>query len=142
EPTAYTDEKLRAAQRSIPLAIIHGKNDPLVNFSLGEYAAVIFGEAGWPAFRFFADASPAGHRFGLLPVGEAIRWLEAHTSDDLERLLDFAEQRMKARGGYRDAVAALNRARALPPDAAREAAKARLDRLSREVDAQAAAGAK
>jgi hypothetical protein len=49
---------------------------------------------------------------------------------------------MKAKGGYRDAVAALNRARALKPDAAGDAAKARLDRLSREVDAKAAAGAK
>ena len=141
EPTAYADEKLRAAQRSVPLAFIHGKNDPLVGFSSGEYAAVLFGEAGWPAFRFFADASPAGHRFGLLPVGEAIRWLEAHTTDDPARLLDFAERRMKE-GGYRDAVAALARARALQPDAIDEAAKARLNRLSRQVDAKAAAGAK
>jgi hypothetical protein len=60
EPTAYADEKLRAAQRSVPLSIIHGKNDPIVDFSSGEYAAVVFGEAGWPAFRFFADASQAG----------------------------------------------------------------------------------
>jgi hypothetical protein len=43
----------------------------------GEYAAVVFGEAGWPAFRFFADASPAGHRFGLLPVGGATHHLES-----------------------------------------------------------------
>ncbi|HEV3083824.1 MAG TPA: hypothetical protein VGY66_28845 [Gemmataceae bacterium] len=142
EPTAYADEKLRAAQRSVPLAIVHGKNDPFVDFSSGAYAAVVFGEAGWPAFRFFADASGAGHRFGLLPVGEAIRWLEAQTTDNPARLLDFAEQRMQAKGGYRDAVAALNRARALTPDAADGAAKARLDRLSREVDARAAAGAK
>src|SRR4029077_20451987 len=78
EPTAYADEKLRAAQRSVPLAIIHGENDPFVDFSSGESAAVVFAEAGWPAFRFFADASPAGHRFGLLPVCEASRWLEGH----------------------------------------------------------------
>jgi predicted esterase len=137
EPNAYTDPPLRAAQRSVPLAIIHGKQDPVVNFSSGEYAAVLFGEAGWPAFRFFADGSPAGHRFGLLPVGEAIRWLEAHATDDPARLLDFAEQRLKAKS-YRDAVAALNRARGLKPEGA---AKERLDRLTREVDAKAAAGA-
>jgi predicted esterase len=142
EPTAYADEKLRAAQRSVPLAIIHGKNDPVVDFRSGEYAAVIFGEAGWPAFRFFADASGAGHRFALLPVGEGIRWLEALTTNDAGRLLDFAEQRMKAKGGYRDAVAALNRARAMKLDAAGAEAKARLDRLSGEVEAKAAAGAK
>src|SRR5262249_1808975 len=136
-PTAYADEQLRAAQRAVPLAVVHGKQDPVVGFSAGEYAAALFGEAGWPAFRFFADASPAGHRFGLLPVGAAIRWLEAHASDDPARLLDFAEPRLRAQG-YRDAVAALNRARALKPgDAARE----RLDRLAREVDARARAGA-
>jgi predicted esterase len=139
EPTAYTDEKLRAAQRSVPLAIIHGKNDPVVQFSAGEYAAVLFGEAGWPAFRFFADATQAGHRFALLPVAEAVRWLEAHTTDDLARLLDFAERRMKAKG-YRDAVAALNRARELKPNAG--VVMTRLDRLAGEIDAKAAAGAK
>jgi predicted esterase len=141
EPSAYADEKLRAAQRLVPLAIIHGKQDDAVNFSMGEYAAVLFGEAGWPAFRFFADASGAGHRFGLLPVGQAIRWLEVHASDDPAKQLDFAETRLKAEG-YRDAVAALNRTRALLPDPADTAMKARLDRLSHEVDAKAAAGAK
>ena len=141
EPSAYADEQLRAAQRSVPLAIIHGKQDDAVNFTMGEYAAVLFGEAGWPAFHFFADTSGAGHRFGLLPVGQAIRWLEAHSSDDPAKLLDFAEQRIKE-AGYRDAVAALNRTRKLAPDALGEATKARLDRLSAEVDAKALAGAK
>src|SRR5204863_2244319 len=113
------------------------KQDQVVGFGTGEYAAVLFGDAGWPAFRFFADATGAGHRFGLLPVGEAIRWLEAHATDDPAWLLDFAEQRLKAKG-YRDAVAALNRARALKPGAA---AQERLDRLASEVDAKARAGA-
>ena len=36
-----------------------------------------FGEAGWPAFRFFTDDT-AAHMFARLPVGPAIRWLEAH----------------------------------------------------------------
>jgi predicted esterase len=141
EPTAYTDEKLRTSQRSVPLAIIHGKNDPVVQFSAGEYAAGIFGEAGWPAFRFFADTTQAGHRFALLPVADAVHWLEAHTSNDLARLVDFAEQRMKTKGGYRDAVAAVNRARELKPDAPKTV-KARLDHLAGEINAKAAAGAK
>lgn len=140
EPRAYADEKLRAVQRSVPLAIIHGKTDPLVAFSMGEYAATIFGEAGWPAFRFFADASEAGHRFSLLPVGEAIRWLEGHTTDDIEQLLGFAERRMKAEGGKRDAVEALNRVRTKAPELTGDV-KARFDRLSREIDEQAIAGA-
>ena len=140
EPTAYADEKVRAAQRAVPLAIIHGRQDNVVNFSTGEYAATLFAESGWPALRFFADDAGAGHMFGRLPVNQAIRWLEAQTLDDPAKLLDFAEQRAKAKGGYRDAVAALNRARALNPTAA--IVKQRLDRLTRDVDVKAAAGAK
>jgi predicted esterase len=142
EPTAYADDSLRASQRLVPLAIIHGKADPAVNFSMGEYAAVIFGEAGWPAFRFFSDDSGAGHMFARLPVGEAIGWLESHATDDPVRLVDFAEHRMKADDGYRDAVAALNRARTLSADSADDATKARLDHLAGEIDAKARAGAK
>jgi predicted esterase len=138
EPSAYADEALRAAQRGVPLAIIHGRNDPVVGFSSGEYAATLYAEAGWPAFRFFADESGAGHRFGLLPVGEAIRWLEQHSSDDPARLLDFAEARLKD-GGYRDGVAALNRCHGLRPTDA--SVRARLDLLSEEVDARARTGA-
>jgi predicted esterase len=138
EPSAYADDAVKAAQRSVPLAIIHGKQDPLVNFSAGEYAATIFGEAGWPAFHFFADNSGAGHMFARLPVRDAIRWLEAQASDDPAKLLDFADQRSKAKA-YRDAIAALNRARALTPN---DTAKQRLDRLTREIDAKASPGAK
>jgi predicted esterase len=140
EPAAYAEDALRATQRSVPLAIIHGKNDPAVNFSSGEYAATLFGEAGWPAFRFFADDSGAGHMFARLPVDEAIRWLEAQVSDDAARLLDFAEQRMKNEGGFRDAVAALNRARTLKADTSDDATKARLERLLQEVNTRARAG--
>src|SRR5205823_2204614 len=122
EPSAYSNEKLRAAQRAVPLAIIHSKQDSVVAFSMGEYAATIFGEAGWPAFRFFAEGSGAGHRFGLLPVGQAIRWLEAQSSEEPAKLLDFAEKSFKDKR-YRDALAALSRARVLKLD---DAAKARL----------------
>ena len=139
EPGVYADERLRGAQRAVPLAIVHGEQDRVVGFEMGEYAAVLFGEAGWPAFRFFADRSGAGHMFARLPVGEAIRWLESQASGDPVRLLNFAEQRLRAKG-YRDAVAVLNRARGLMKGDG--AAKARLERLSREIDAKAAVGAK
>jgi hypothetical protein len=138
EPVAYADEALRAVQRTVPLAIIHGRNDSVVGFSSGEYAATLYGEAGWPAFRFFADDSGAGHRFGLLPVGEAIRWLEQQSSDDPVKLLEFAEQRLK-QAAYRDAVAALNRARGFQPSDA--SLVTRLDTLSEEMNAKAGAGA-
>ena len=89
EPEAYSDEPLRKAQRSVPLAIVHGRNDPLVDFDGGRYAATLFGESGWPALHFFTSDT-AGHMFARLPVGEAIRWLESLASDDPDVLLGFA----------------------------------------------------
>jgi predicted esterase len=136
EPTAYDDEKLREAQRAVPLAIIHGKTDPLVPFSMGQYAANLFGEAGWPALHFFADDAGA-HMFARLPVGKAIRWLESLASDDPARLLDFAEKRQKERA-YRDAIAALRRARDLKLS---DAQKKRSEAIGRALDARAKAGA-
>ncbi len=111
EPSAYADEALKAKQRSVPLAIIHGRNDPIVGFGMGEYAASLFPDSGWPAFRFFAD-DHAGHMFARLPVALAIRWLEVMSSDDPNRLLDFAERRIKD-DGWRDAIAAVRRAKTL-----------------------------
>ena len=100
------------------------------------HSVLMANSRGSESLEELADDTGAGHMFGRLPVGEAVRWLEGHTSDDPARLLDFAERRLKA-GGYRDAVAALNRARGLKPGAA----KGRLDRLAGEVDEKARAGA-
>jgi predicted esterase len=140
EPSAYDDDALRAAQRAVPLAIVHGRTDPAVPFSSGEYAAALFAEAGWPALRFIDDDSGAGHMFARLPVAEAIGWLEAHAENDVAKLVDFAAQRMKAPGGLRDAVAALNRARPLSATED-DALKLRVEQLARQIDAQAQAGA-
>ena len=136
EPDAYADEPLKKAQREVPLAIIHGKNDPVVGFVMGQYAADLFGEAGWPAFRFFADDTGA-HMFARLPVGPAIRWLEALSSQDPKVLIEFAAAR-KSKDGYRDAIAALNRAGTLKLNAAQ---KKRVAEISKPIDAKAAAGA-
>ena len=137
EPSAYEDPALKAAQRAVPLAIVHGKTDPLVPFDGGSYAAGLFLDAGWPAVRFFADDN-AAHMFGRLPVGPAIRWLEAMASDDPKVLLDLARARLEEKG-FRDAVAATNRAKGLKLDAR---AKARLDRLAKAIDDQASPRAK
>ena len=137
EPSAFTDEKVKAAQRSVPLVIVHGKQDPNVSFSSGQYAATLFGESNWPAFRFIADDSGAGHRFGLLPVNKAIRWLEAQASDDPNKLLDFAEKSFQEKH-YRDAFAALKRARDLTPETA---SHDRLDQVTKKLDAAAKPGA-
>ena len=137
EPDVYKDEALRAAQRSVPLAIVHGKNDPNVDFdSGGRYAAGLFGEHGWPGLRLFTSDT-AGHMFMLLPVGEAIRWLEAMASDDPEVLIAFAEKQAGA-GHYRDAIAALRSLKGLKQS---DAVKERADRLRASIDAKAKAKA-
>ena len=56
EPTAFIDEALRAAQRSVPLAIVHGKNDPVVGFERGRIRRRLF------------LARPVGPRFAFLPM--------------------------------------------------------------------------
>jgi predicted esterase len=111
EPEVYYDETLRKGQRAVPLAIIHGKNDPAVGFSMGQYAATLFSESSWPAFRFFMDDT-AGHMFARLPVGSAIRWLESHASNDPASLIDFATSQLEQKA-YRDVIAALRRVRTL-----------------------------
>jgi predicted esterase len=136
EPEAYAEEALRQAQRNVPLAIVHGRNDPMVDFGMGRYAATLFGEAGWPAFRFFTSDS-AGHNFQQLPVRQAVRWLESLASDDPAALLDFAEKQAAA-GRYRDAIAALRRARTLKVN---DEQKSRADRLGAAIDAKAKTGA-
>jgi hypothetical protein len=136
-PAEYTDETLRSAQRAIPLAIIHGKKDQVMGFGAGEYAAGLFGDAGWPAFHFFADET-ANHFFARLPIGPAIRWLEAHASTNPMSLLDFATAQMN-QARYRDAVAALRRAQTLTLD---DAQKRRARELSHAMDAKATAGAR
>ncbi len=137
EPDVFTDEALRAAQRLVPIAIVHGKTDPNVDFdSGGRYGAQLFGEHGWPGLRLFTSDT-AGHRFMLLPVGEAIRWLEAMASDDPKVLVDFAEKQAGA-GRYRDAIAALRKAKGLKQD---DALKKRADRLRGSIDTKAKAKA-
>jgi hypothetical protein len=136
EPEAYADESLRKAQRSVPLAIVHGRNDPVVDFGMGRYAATLFGESGWPAFHFFTSDT-AGHNFQELPVRAAIRWMESLISNDPVALLGFAEKQVEA-GRDRDAIAALRRARTLKGN---DQEKPRADRLGASIDARAKPGA-
>ena len=137
EPGVFADEPLRAAQRAVSLAIVHGKTDPAVSYDAGDYAAGLFREAGWPAFRFLTDDN-AGHMFARLPVGPAIRWLESLASRDPSTLLDFAQARAKE-GAPRDAIAAIRKARVLDLNAAQ---KARAEALRATLDAAANQGAR
>jgi predicted esterase len=111
EPSAYDKPEIRAAQRKVPLAIVHGENDEAVGFGMARSAHESFLGDGFPMLRLFAHKS-AGHAFGLLPVEEAVRWLESMSSDDPAALAALAEERLGAKE-YREAVALAERARAL-----------------------------
>jgi hypothetical protein len=137
EPSAYADKALMAAQRKVPLAIVHGKNDPMVSFAGGSYSYGLFLDASWPVVRLFADEN-AAHMFARLPVGPAIRWLQAMASDDPTILLDFAELRWKE-NGRRDTVAAVRRLKDLRLD---DAVKSRLGGVVATIDAEAGPRAK
>ena len=110
EPSAYDDEKVRALQRKAALAIVHGETDGEVDFALGRAAHESFLEEGFPAIHLFTHKT-AGHRFGLLPVEDAVGWLEEMSDENPRALLKTAEKRI-AKGEYRDALASLQRARA------------------------------
>ncbi len=129
EPEVFQDEALRAAQRRVPLAIVHAQNDPIVPFSMSSYAYDEFVSAGWPKVRLFTDNASA-HMFARLPVDKALGWLEIMTSEDPAALIAFAEQSVKG-GSFHDAISALNTARGLKPDA--KLAK-KLDSVSGSID--------
>ena len=137
EPDVFDNEALRKAQRSVPLAIVHGKNDPSIDFAGGgQYAADLYGEYGWPSVHLFSSET-AGHEFMLLPVREAIRWLEIIASREPKVLIDFAEKQAKE-GQYRDAIAALRKVKDITQTSDE---KQRADRLRGSIDTKAKAKA-
>ncbi len=135
EPSAYEDEAVRAAQRRLPFAIVHARNDDVVSFSMGDYAHQAFLAQGFPALRLF-DHPTAAHMFAVLPVRDAILWLDALSSDDPATLAAFADERAAA-GAWRDVAAAVVRGKAL----AKGAAPGRLAALESRLDEQAKAKA-
>ncbi len=116
EPAVFEDQALREAERKVALAIVHARNDPVQSFRLGQAAARSFGEANWPAYRFFTHEQ-AAHMFARLPVDQAIEWLETVSTEDPAVLVDFAERSL-AGGRARDAILALARLEALRPQPA------------------------
>ena len=96
EPAKYVDEALRREQRQTPLAIVHSKSDPNVSFQSTESAFEMFSEASWGALKLMAPQR-GGHMFARLPVGEAVRWLDVMTTDDIEAVHRFAETKLKSK---------------------------------------------
>jgi len=111
EPTAYEKDDLRAAQRKLAIAIVHGENDEIVDFSQGKSTYESFLGDGFPMLRFFTHPT-AAHMFAVLPVDAAIQWLESMTSDDPAALVAFAEKQA-AGNEWKDAQAAAERAKTL-----------------------------
>jgi len=115
EASFFADEQwdaIRAAQRRVPFAIVHGQQDEVVEFSAGTYCRDALIDGGFPMLRLFAPES-AGHPWAFLPVDEAVRWLDAWHAEP-EALLEFARA-SAAEGRPRDAVAALLRLEAARP---------------------------
>jgi len=131
EPDNFTDEKVRAAQRAVAVAPIHGKSDNVVEFSSGEYCYQRMIDGGYPAVHFFT--SGVGHQFALLPVEQAVRWLETMTSNDAARLVKLAEESIRE-DAWRDAQAALLRARDADGAAGQRGA---IDAAQAKIDAKA-----
>ncbi len=133
EPSFFTDEKIRAAQRRVPIAIVHGVKDDVVEFSAATYTHEALQDGGFPLLRLFA-AADQGHSWAFLPIDEALVWLEELSSDDPAALLEFAEQAVDEER-WRDATGALERAREHNKDAARTK---RIEALSARIDEAAA----
>jgi predicted esterase len=137
EPSAYEDEKIRGLQRKVALAIVHGETDDLVDLQSGRSAHEAFLEEGFPAIRLFSHKT-AGHRFGPLPIEDAVGWLEEMSEDNPRVLLKTAERRI-VKGEYRDALACLQRARELD---AKKAHGSAILSLEKKVNGVARAKAK
>ncbi len=137
EPTAYDKPELRALQRKGAIAIVHGENDPIVDFSAGKSAFESFEDDSFPRVRLFTDKE-AAHRFIFLPVEAAVRWLEEMSADAPEALLATAQKKVAA-AEWRDASALLLRARELD---AKGKFAARLKTLQQAIDKEAAPAAK
>ena len=136
EPSFFDDEKMRTAQRRVPIAIVHGEKDDLVEFSAATYTNESLQDGGFPLLRLF-NAPKQGHAWAFLPVDEALAWLDTLASGDAETLLKFAEEAAGAER-WRDACGALARTRELAKGPALEA---RIEALSAKIDAAAAAQA-
>ena len=104
---------IHAAQRSTPMVIVHGKNDQVVNASVGKYAYNRLLSHNFHNVKFLNPSS--GHPYDFLPVDEAIEYLDALTNDSSYQLLKYTEK-MVAKKDWRTVGLALKRAKELDED--------------------------
>ena len=77
-PSAFDNAELIALQQRIPIAVVHGKSDPNVSFKLAESAMDVLTKAEYRSKLFAHDT--AGHAFALLPIPDAIKWIEEESA--------------------------------------------------------------
>ena len=80
-PSAYTDESLIEQQKQLPIAIVHGTTDRTVNYNLAESAFEAYQKAEYPKVKLFSHET-AAHRFMLLPIDEAVAWLDEQRQEE------------------------------------------------------------
>ena len=96
EPNLWEDEPdVLSKQKTIAIAVIHGKKDPVVQFSQGQHAHDVFLAMGYPRLRLFAPEH-LGHEFMLSPVAEALEWIDAMVGDDAAKRVAKANEWAKA----------------------------------------------
>lgn len=137
EPDNFEGERARAQHR-VPVAVIHGRRDDVVGFSGGAYCHLRLLDGGFPAVRLFAPER-IGHQFALLPVDEALDWLQGMAGEDPGRLVESAEARARDKA-WRDVGALLQRAAAAsPPSSLRGRIEALEEQLAQQAEGPAAA---
>lgn len=132
EPDFFTDAKLMAAQRRVPIALVHGEKDSVVEYSAATYTFDSLDDGGFPALRLF-NAPKLGHPWAYLPVDDALEWLDELNSREAGDLCAHAERALEEQR-HRDVTALLARARERSKDPALapriEATAARLDQAA------------
>ncbi|MHC4598370.1 MAG: hypothetical protein ACYS47_05140 [Planctomycetota bacterium] len=127
-----------AKQKKIAIAVIHGRKDPVVGFSLGEYTHGIFDAMAYPMLKLFAPEN-LGHQFALSPVDEALAWLDAMKGDAPKHALKWAEK-WTSKGAWGDAVPAARNV--LSTKGATSAEKSRARNVIKKAERSAKAMAK
>lgn len=107
EPDVFKDEDLQTAQRALPMAIVHGRADQVVPFSIGMYAFNRFKAHDFHRAQLFSPE--LGHPYDFLPIGQAIVYLDAMSTPDAAKLLAYAEAEAEKKS-WRTVGAALARA--------------------------------
>jgi predicted esterase len=110
EPDAFDNKNLMKAQRAIPMAIVHGKKDGVIDFSMSEYAYEIFLAGGFTQVRLIDP--DLDHPYDFLPIDEAINYLDTLTTANEEQLAAFAQAEVEKKN-WRDVGNAITRAKAI-----------------------------